>query len=555
MASVGLLPEAALQFHRCEDVRQGGVLCALPALLAIGLLRRVEPAFAWPKGYYPMEIFFIALAFLALARIRSLEALRYESPGEWGKLLGLDRIPEVKTLRQKIAVLCQESEPSTQWSSQLAQDWMAATTENPGYYYIDGHVRVYHGDAAHRPRAYVAREELCLRATLDYWVNAMDGQPFFVVTQDLNERLIESIQQRIIGRLIAEAPGQPSEEELAKEPLGHRFVIVFDREGYSPKFFKELLEQRIAVVTYAKRCKSTEDWPLDEFSQKTVHLINGQRVGLSVAERGTCLSNGLWVREVRHRDEGGHQTAILSTDFIRPLEKVLAGMFARWCQENYFRYMMEHFNLDRLVQYGAEPIPETSQVVNPARRALESQMRKERALLHRERAQLGAKHLMTGACASKIAAFEQEQGQLVEQIRCRERQLDELREQRKTVPKHVSLKELPEADRFTKLRSVSKHFVDTIKMIAYRAETGMVGVVRQKLKREEDARSLIRQIFESSVNLIPNEEQKTLTIQIHPLSTSAHNEVLKHLCDQLTGTETIYPKTDLRMIFEFLGPS
>jgi hypothetical protein len=131
--------------------------------------------------------------------------------------------------------------------------------------------------------------------------------------------------------------------------------------------------------------------------------------------------------------------------------------------------------------------------------------------------------------------------------------LDELREQRKTVPKHVSLKEIPEADRFTKLHSVSKHFVDTIKMIAYRAETGMVGVVRQKLKREEDARSLIRQIFESSVNLIPNEEQKTLTIQIHPLSTSAHNEVLKHLCAQLTETETIYPKTELRMIFEFLG--
>jgi hypothetical protein len=276
-------------------------------------------------------------------------------------------------------------------------------------------------------------------------------------------------------------------------------------------------------------------------------------VELSVAERGACLSNGLWVREVRHRDDRGHQTAILSTDFIRPLEKVLAGMFARWCQENYFRYMMEHFNLDRLVQYGAEPIPETSQVVNPARRALDSQMRKERALLQRERAQLGAKHLLTGASAAKIAAFEQEQGERVAQIRCRENQLDELREQRKTVPKHVSLKELPEADRFTKLRSVSKQFVDTIKMIAYRAETGIVGVVRQKLKREEDARSLIRQIFESSVNLIPSEEQKTLTIQIHPLSNSAHNEVLKHLCAQLTETETIYPKTELRMIFEFLG--
>ena len=554
MAAVGLLPEAALQFQRCDDVRQGGVLCALPALLAVGLLRRVSESFAWPKGFYPMEVFFVALAFLALARVRSLEALRYEAPGEWGKLLGLDRIPEVKTMRRKIATLCQQPEPSSQWSSQLAQDWMAATAQNPGYYYIDGHVRVYHGEEAHRPRAYVAREELCLRATLDYWVNAMDGQPFFVVTQDLNERLIESIRERIIGRLKAEAPGQPSEEALAREPRLHRFVIVFDREGYSPKFFKELLEQRIAVVTYAKRCKSTEDWPVEEFSKKIVQLVNGQTMELSVAERGVCLSNGLWVREVRHRDEQGHQTAILSTDFIRSLEKVLAAIFARWCQENYFRYMMEHFNLDRLVQYGAQPIPETKLVVNPLRRALESELRRERALLQRGRAYLGAKSFPAGASAAKTAAFEQEQGQLVEQIRLQEGKIAELKERRKTVPKHVSLKELPEADRFTALRGVSKHFVDTIKMIAYRAETGLVGMVRDKLKREEDARSLIRQVFASSANLIPNEEQKTLTVQVHPLTTQAHNEVLKHLCARLTETETIYPKTELRLIFEFLGP-
>jgi hypothetical protein len=30
--------------------------------------------------------------------------------------------------------------------------------------------------------------------------------------------------------------------------------------------------------------------------------------------------------------------------------------------------------------------------------------------------------------------------------------------------------------------------------------------------------------------------------------------VLKHLCTQLTETETLYPRTDLRLVFEFLGP-
>jgi hypothetical protein len=555
LAAVGVLSEVPLKFERCDDVPLGGVLCALPALLAVGLLRHVRQFFSWPKGYYPLESIFVALAFLALARVRSLEALRYEPPGEWGKLLGLDRIPEVKTMRGKIALLCQGPEATAQWGSQLAQEWMATHAPEGGFYYIDGHVRVYHGTAALRPRAYVAREQLCLRASLDYWVNAMDGQPFFVVTQDLNEKLIQTLQEQIVPRLKTEAPGQPSPEDLKANRWLARFVMVFDREGYSPKLFKELWQERIAVISYAKRCKSTEDWPMEEFTQRSVSLINGEVVSISMAERGVCLSNGLWVREVRHRDATGHQTAILSTDFIHPLEKVVAVLFARWCQENFFRYMMEHYALDRFVEYGAEPIPENSMVVNPARRSLENQIRRERVLLSRQRAQLAVNTYPAEASAAKAATFEQQQGQLLESIRQRESQLALMIDQRQSVPKKVALKELPEAERFTRLPSVSKHFVDTIKMIAYRAETALVGLVREKLQRSEDVRSLVRQVLRSSVNLIPNLEQQTLIVQVHPLANQGHNQVLKHLCTQLTETETAYPTTDLRLVFEFLGPS
>lgn len=532
-----------------------GVLCGLPALLAVGLLRGVRKWFSWPKGFYPLESVFVALAFMALARVRSLEALRYEPPGEWGKLLGLDRIPEVRTLRAKISQLCQQPEAPAQWGSQLAADWMAANESGAGFYYVDGHVRVYHGEVALRPRVYVAREQLCLRASLDYWVNAMDGQPFFVITQDLNERLIQTLQTRVIPRLRAEAPNQPSDPELAANPWRHRFVVVFDREGYSPKFFKDLLQERIAIISYAKRCKATEDWPVEEFTQRTVKLMNGEVVTFWMAERGVCLSNGLWVREVRHRDERGHQTAILSTDFIDSLEKVAAALFARWCQENFFRYMMEHYALDRVVEYGAEPIPETSLVVNPKRRSLENQIRQERTRLRQDQARLTAKTCPVQASEVQVAAFEKQQGQLLDSIRQREAALAELKQQRLTTPKKVTLKELPEAERFTRLPTVSKHFVDTIKMIAYRAETALAGLVSEKLRRPEDVRSLVREVLQSSANLIPEQSKQTLTVQIHPLANPAHNAVLKHLCTQLTETQTSYPTTDLRLVFEFLGPN
>jgi hypothetical protein len=553
MASLGVLREAALKFERCDDVPQGGVICALPALLAVGLLKGVRQFFSWPKGYYPLESIFLSLAFLALARVRSLEALRYQSPGEWGKLLGLDRIPEVKTMREKIEVLCQEPQSSASWGSQLAQDWMAAASQHAGFYYIDGHVRVYHGRAAHRPKTYVAREQLCLRATLDYWVNAMDGQPFFVITQELNELLVKTLQEQILPRLKAEVPHQPTAAELAANGLLHRFVIVFDREGYSPAMFAQLEQERIAVVTYAKRCQATEDWPVEEFAQIKVTLINGQTVVLWMAERGVCLSNDHWVREVRHRDERGHQTSILSTDYIHSMEKVAAALFARWCQENFFRYMIEHYSLDRLVQYGSEPLPDTSVVVNPARRSLESEIRRENALLMRERAKFAAHTFPLEA--GQAVVFEQKQGEELKRLEEWAQKIAQLKERRKTVARHITLKELPPEDRFTKLRSVSKHFVDTIKMIAYRAETALLGIAAQKLSRQEDVRSWIRQVLRGSVNLIPNEEQKTLTVQLHPLTNHAHNEALKHLCTQLTDTETVYPTTELRLVFEFLGPN
>jgi hypothetical protein len=161
------------------DVPNGGVLLSLPALMSMGLLRHTTRYFELPNGYYRIDSIFLLLAFMALARIKTIEALRYCAPGEWGKLLGLDRIPEVKTLRGKVHLLTADDQ-AVQWGGELSRDWMEMFPETTGVLYIDGHVRVYSGNRTELPRHYVARQKLCLRATTDYWVNAMDGQPFFM---------------------------------------------------------------------------------------------------------------------------------------------------------------------------------------------------------------------------------------------------------------------------------------------------------------------------------------------------------------------------------------
>jgi hypothetical protein len=206
-AAMGELDAAPVRFEAAADITEGGVLLALPALLAIGLLRYTPNFYKLPKGYYGIDSIFLLLAMMALARLTSMEQLRYVAPGEWGDLLGLDRVPEVRCLRSKLALLSRQDGQAAKWNTELAKDWMGELPGGEMLFYIDGHVRVYHGSQTELPRHYVARQRLCLRATTDYWINAMDGQPFFYVNREADPGLLATMRQDLVPWLEANAPG------------------------------------------------------------------------------------------------------------------------------------------------------------------------------------------------------------------------------------------------------------------------------------------------------------------------------------------------------------
>lgn len=550
---MGRISAAPVLFENAGDLDKGGVLCAVPALLALGLLSHSQKQLSLPAGYYPMESILLCVAFLALSRVQSMEALRYEAPGEWGRLLGLDRVPEVRTLREKIGLLCEDEAKVRKWSSGLAREWMELESDGAGTLYVDGHVRVYHGGLTKLPARYVARQKLCLRGTTDYWVNAMDGAPFFAVSQSSDPGLLQTLEKEILPRLLNDVPNQPSEEELAADPKLERFTLIFDRAGYSPETFKRLWEKRIAVTTYHKN--SGEPWPESEFILQKVTLVSGEQVELFLAERGVQLLPGFWVREVRQLEPSGHQVAIISTNFRRDLTKTAAAMFARWCQENFFQYMKKHYGLDRMIEYGTAPLPDTTKVVNPAWRKLDQTVRRESAKLKNMQSKLVSRTLPADTNVEKVQRFERETGQILIEIKAKEEELQIAKESRKDTKHHILWKELPEEERFHQLLPTKKHFIDTIRLIAYRAETSLTCIVREKLARNDDARSLVRQILRTSVDLIPDASAQTLTVHLHALSSRIHDAALQHLCAELNSTETLFPGTSLRLVFQPVGLS
>lgn len=97
-----------------------------------------------------------------------------------------------------------------------------------------------------------------------------------------------------------------------------------------------------------------------------------------------------------------------------------------------------------------------------------------------------------GLPEGQIEEYTHQKGQLQQSIEKRRGDIEQLKAKRKQLPRHILMKELPLKDRFEQLRGEKKHFVDTIKLIAYRAETAMAQVLREKLKRSDEARTLLR---------------------------------------------------------------
>ncbi len=545
-ASIGQLQAVTPKFEQVLDVPFGGVLFSLPALLACGLLLDIEKFFELPRGYYGIQSIFLMLAFMALARLKNPEALRFYAPGEWGKLLGLDRSPEVRTLREKMGILSKQGQLEA-WRAKLCAHWVKEDTEMGFLFYVDGHVRVYHGSQTPLPKHYVAREKLCLRATVDYWVNALDGQPFFFVNKAVDPGLIQVLEKDIVPQLEEQIPVL-SEAALASSPLQHRFTLVFDREGYSPDLMKRLKEKRIACITYHKYPK--DDWNEQEFVMHLVRRASGNAVEVKLAERGTLLSSKLWVREIRRLTETGRQISILSTDYCSELHGIAAEMSDRWSQENFFKYMREHFNLDRLIDYSIEEINETTEVVNPKYRKVESEIRRLAALHSRRLSEFGQLHLENDIEPTLVELYQQKKATLQEDIQTLAQKLDTAKKERKSIKRHICLEELPKEQRFSRLGTDAKNFIDTIKMVAYRAETAMANLLREKIPRRGEERSLLRALYQTECDLLPDEKNKTLTVQLHHLANHYSDKLIQHLCDELNATRMKFPGTDLRLFYK-----
>ena len=533
LASSGKLSEAAPEFDAAEAVPGAGVLLALPALLEQGLVEVGQEVFgALRNGFFGLRSVLLTFAFMALLRIKNPEQLTSHAPGELGQLLGLDRAPEVKTLRRKLDEMGQRrlARPLHQ---RLTERWAATEPDELGLLYLDGHVRPYHGRKHTLPKHHVQQRGRPMPGTQDFHVNDARAEPLFVVTAEATEGLLTMMEEHLLPEI-----------RFLVGPE-RRVTVVFDREGWSPASFARWQEVGFDVLTYRKGRQSC--WQRRFFSA-VEGTADERQVVYQLAERRVKLSNGLPVREVRRLSDDGHQTAVITTDESLSTFEVAHRMFSRWRQENFFRYMRHEFDLDHLCTYDVEPADPARLVPHPERKKLDQQIKTAQSAMGQLVGRRG--HLKPGD-KLRVNGRMLDEDEVDERLRRREDEIRRLKERRDALPKKVPLDDVLDPEQIVQLERERKLLTDAFKMIAYRAESQLARWVGPLFKRYEDeGRKFLQSVFQATADLLPDRHHKTLTVRFHGLSSPRATRALSGLCDIVNTKQLCYPGTDLRLLFE-----
>jgi transposase len=542
LARVGLLEDALPLFADQDSLPRAGALLAVPLLVRHGLIEAFVKVYgSLHPSFYGLRTIVVTLFLGALLRIKRPEHWKEYGPKDLGAILGLDRAPEVKTVRRKFTRLAAMGRGKL-LMEEVARQRIAQDEDRVAFLYIDGHVREYHGKFP-LFEAKKAQRQVVTPAATDTWVHDADGEPLLVVTSEVNAKLTQVLEPILadVRRLVGDT---------------RRMTVIFDRGGFSPKLFARLITAGFDVITYRKG--KVRKLPSERFTVER-RKIDGAwrqyevcdrprvRVGALPAEGKGKRTNTkarkryLWMREVRVLRDGGRQTPILTNRQDLSAVMVAYRMFHRWRQENYFKYAEEEFALDALLEYGAEEVSKATDRRNPQWLRLTRRLKEARAEVARLQSELGKEAAANEEAARPtMRGFKIAHAGLREQIQKSEKQIERLLEQRKKTPKRISA-----ADLMT-LKTEKKLIADAIKMAAYQVETELLGMLQDHYARaDEEGRTLLHAAFQSPARLevAEGELQVTIACQSSPHRTAA----LAALCAQLDALAIPFPGTHLRL--------
>ena len=522
-----------------------GLLLALPALEAAGLLAAARQVYGRLKdGYYGLAATLLTLVFLALAGEPRAEGATRVPPGALGRVLGLDRAPEVKTIRRKLGELAAAGK-AAELIMALARHHAAARPQTLGFLHVDGHARAYYGTRDVQ-KTHVARLKFPAAATMETWVTGQDGDPVFMVIAEPSDSLAAELRRLL-----------PQLRQVAG--AGRPVTVCFDRGGWSPALFADITGAGFDLLTWRKG--PAPDLPAEDFAAVTCTDDRGREHTYDLADttitlgihdgprKGQTVSLRQVSRRVPARGGGIRQIHALTSRTDLPAGEVCWRLTSRWREENYFRYARTHFALDALDSHAATPDDPARLVPNPVKKTAAAQARRAEILAAAAEAQRDASlaELRNPAPGQPVTITNQMINALDAPVEAAHRELEAAQDAAAAVPARIRLAEI--APDMVRLEAEVKQITHAIRMAAYNTETALARALDGHYARAGDeAYALIREALTVSGDIIPGHGQ--LLIRLDPLTAPRRTQALAALCDQLTQAQACYPGTDLILRYE-----
>ena len=549
LARFGLLGEGAVPaFTPGARYPLAGLLLALPPLAGTGLLACARQVYGRLRdGFYGLEVMLVVLVFMALLREARAEGATRIPPAALGRVLGLDRAPEVKTIRRKLAELAAAGK-AADLQLALARHHAAASPDTLGFMYIDGHTRAYFGKRDIQ-KMHVTRLKFPGPATEETWVTDGDGDPLLVVMAKPSSSLAAQIRDLL-----------PDLRQIAGE--GRKPVLCFDRGGWSPALFADITDAGFDLLTYRKNDagKDIPALPEDAFSAAGWTGDDGREHACDLADTMTEVKVGegehkgrvLELRQVTRRKPGDtRQVHILTTRpaAALPAAGVIYRMTSRWREENYFRYGRAHFALDALDTYAVTPEDPERMVPNPAKKTAAAAVKTAKKALAaaeaaREARLAALRHPAPGTAA---VITNQALARLDAPVDAARRDLQAAQAAARAVPAKIPLAE--HNPDMVKLDTETKLITHAIRMAACNAETILARALNGRYARAGDeAYALIREALHASGDITIR--GSVLHIRLDPLSAPRRTRALAAFCEQLSTARATYPGTSLTLHYE-----
>ena len=551
LARFGLLGEgAAPVFTPGARYPLAGLLLALPALAGTGLLACARTVYGRLRnGFYGLEPMLVMLVFQALLREPRAEGATRIGTQALGRVLGLDRAPEVKTIRRKLGELAAAGK-AADLQMAIARHHAAARPAELGFMYIDGHTRAYFGTRDVQ-KMHVARLKFPAPGTEETWVTDGAGDPLLVVMAQPSSSLASQIRDLL-----------PQLRDLAGEA---KVTLCFDRGGWSPDLFADIIDARFDLLTYRKNDSGKDAPALPGAAFATAGWTggDGRQHDYDLAESAAQLTIGkgkhkgrvLSLRQITRRKPGrggdGRQVHILTT---RPADDLPAAgvvyrMTSRWREENYFRYARAHFALDALDSYAAVPDDPGRLVPNPAKKTAAAAVKAAKKAVAQAEAARQEKLAALRSPAPGISTVITNQmlARLERPVEAARRELGATQAAAKATPAKIPLSQHSPGQ--VRLETETKLITHAIRMAACNAETILARALHGHYARAADeAFALIREALTASGDIIPGDG--VLHVRLDPLTAPRRTRALTALCHQLNTTQTRYPGTTLTLRYE-----